>query len=555
MFRVTRTTGGESVTGRVYLLMTENGEVEPRLQRVGWGSVQPFFGVDVEHWGGGTSIDFDENVSGYPYATIRDVPAGRYLIQALMDVYTRYDRSDGHSVWLPRVEWEGRVFTKTPGNLYSTPQWVDFSPDEPPEIDLELSDVVPPVEVPGDTEWVKRFRIRSELLSEFWGRDMELGAVVLLPTGYEEHPERRYPVVYLQNHFSFDPAFSFPEHRNEEAQQLLIAQTNETNPEATSYHEQMGFVESPNDFYDAWTGPDFPRFIAVTFQHPNPWFDSSHAIDSANTGPFGRAIFDELIPAFENRYRTIREPWARVLTGGSTGGWTALALQVFHPDFFGGAWVMFPGWVDLRRFVLSDIYNDESVYVAQDHEERERDHRLPTQAWLPAERPFRRTVEGQVHVTFREMSRLESTVATRARSGLLLNPWLAMLGPVGDDGYPVPLWDQETGQIDREVAEYWRRNDLSDYLRTHWSEIGPSLVGKLHFGSGDMDNYYLNSALYLLEEFLESTDDPYYDGSFHYGRPKQGHYYVPWQHRELLRMMADHMRANAPEGADMEWLG
>ena len=555
MFRVTRPEASTEETGRVYLLMTRNGDVEPRLQRVGWGSIEPLLGVDAEDWDGAQPVSFDESVPCYPYATLADVPPGRYLVQAIMDVYTRYDRSDGHSVWLPRVEWEGRVFTKTPGNLFSEPRWVDFDPEAIPDEDFVLDGVVPPIEAPGDSEWVKRFRIRSELLSEFWGRDMELGAVVLLPAGYEDDPDRRYPVVYLQNHFSFDPAFSFPEHRDAEEQRRLVAQTNEITEEATSYHATMGFVESPEEFYRAWTGPDFPRVIAVTFQHPNPWFDSSHAIDSPNTGPFGRAIFEELIPAFEDRFRTIREPWARVLTGGSTGGWTSLALQVFHPEFFGGAWVIFPDSVDFRRMVLSDIYRDESVYLSHDHEERDRDHRLPSQVFLPAERPFRRTVEGQVHVTFRDMSRLESVIASRCRSGLQLHPNQAIFGPVGDDGYPVPLWEQETGRIDREVAEFWRRNDLSDYLKNHWSEIGPMLEGKLHFGSGDMDNYYLNTALYLLEDFLESTDDPYYGGSFHYGRPKQGHYYVPWQHGELVRIMADHMAANAPEGADLEWLG
>lgn len=555
MLRVTREAGDPLVTGRVYILMTSIGDVEPRLQRVGWGSIQPFFGLDIEEWTGDEPAVFDESVPGYPYPHLHDVPPGRYYVQAVMDIYDRYDRSDGHQVWLPRVEWEGRVFTKTPGNLFSEPQWVDTESETEPAIELVLDGIVPSIEIPGDSEWVRRVRIRSELLSEFWGRDMELGAVVLLPAGYDEHPDRRYPVVYLQNHFSFDAAFSFPEHRTEEERRQLIAQTNEITEEATSYHEQMGFVESPEAFYEAWTGPDFPRVIVVTFQHPNPWFDSSHAVDSPNTGPFGRAIFEELIPAFEERFRAIREPWARTLTGGSTGGWTSLALQIFHPDFFGGAWAIFPDSVDFQRMVLSDIYRDESVYLAQDHEERDRDHRLPSQSWLPAERPFRRTVEGQVHVTFRDMSRLESVVASRSRSGLQLHPWHAIFGPVGADGYPIPLWEESTGRIDRDVAEYWRRYDLTDYLRNHWAEIGSQLVGKLHFGSGDMDNYYLNTALYLLEDFLESTDDPYYAGTFHYGRPRQGHYYVPWQNRDLIRIMADHMAANATPGADMEWLG
>lgn len=543
----------QSVTGRVYVLMSNVGEPEPRLQRVGWGSVQPFFGLDVEAWDGVTPLQFDHTTPGYPYPSLREVPSGRYAVQALIDVYDRYDRSDGHSVWLPRIGWEGRVFTKTPGNYFSAPEWLDVLAGETTTLQLSAQQQIPPVEIPGDSEWVKRFRIRSSLLSAFWGRDIELGAVVLLPQGYEEHPERRYPVIYEQNHFSFDPPFSFPEPIDAEAQKRLTQQVNEITEEATGYHQQMGYVETPEEFYQSWTGPGFPRFIAVTFQHPTPWFDSSHAVDSANAGPYGRAIFEELIPEVERRFRIITEPWARTLTGGSTGGWTSLALQLFHPDFFGGAWVLFPDSVDFRRMVLSDIYRDESMFVSHDHEERERDHRLPSQAWLPAERPFRRTVEGQVHVTFRDMSRLESVVASKCRSGLQLQPWEAIFGPVGSDGYPVPLWDEQTGRIDPEVAECWKRYDLSLYLREHWSDIGRDLVGKLHFACGEMDNYYLNTALYLLEDFLESTDDPPYGGSFHYGRPKQGHYYVPWQHRELMRRMADHILANAPAGAETDW--
>ena len=244
-----------------------------------------------------------------------------------------------------------------------------------------------------------------------------------------------------------------------------------------------------------------------------------------------------------------------MLTGGSTGGWTSLALQVQYPKFFGGAYVLFPDPVDFQRFVLSDIYRDESVYTVQDHEDRDRDHRFPSQEWGPAERPFRRSVEGQPQVTMREMSRLESVIASRCRSGLQLQPWQAIFGPVGGDGYPQPLWDEEAGRIDRSVAEHMREQgyDLSERLRRSWSQIGQDLVGKLHFFCGEMDNYYLNVSLYLLEEFLESTTDPHYGGSFFYARPKQGHYWAPWTNTELTRILVEHMRARAPAGAELGW--
>lgn len=546
---------GGPVTGRVFVLFSDRVDPEPRLQRVGWGSVQPLFGVDVDGWEAGESLLFDSSVAGFPVRSLDDVAAARYALQALCDVYEWYERADGHSLWAPGVGWEGRVFTKAPGNLFSKPVVVDWDADDDGVIELVLDHVVPAVEFPEDSSWVRRFRIRSEVLSEFWGRDMEVGATVLLPAGYDEEPDRRYPVVYVQNHFSFEPAFSFPDLTDEAAQASRDQASNETQIEAQSYHEALGFTESPEEFFAVWSGTGFPRVLAVTFQHPNPWFDSSHAVNSENAGPFEGALTAELLPEVERRFRTIAEPWARVLTGGSTGGWTALSLQVRHPDVFAGCWCLYPDPIDLRRFVLSDVYRDENMFVVQDHEERGRDHRFPSQEWGPAERPFRRTIEGQVHVTMRQMDHLERTIATRSRSGLQLQPWHAIFGPVGEDGYPRELWDAD-GMIDRDVANHMRDRgfDLSHHIRSRWDEIGPDLVGKLFFFCGEMDNYYLNVPLYLLEEFLESAQ-PYYEGSFTYGRPKQGHYWVPWTNEQLIRDMAAHMERNAPPDADRAWLG
>jgi hypothetical protein len=310
--------------------------------------------------------------------------------------------------------------------------------------------------------------------------------------------------------------------------------------------------ETGYEFYQSWISDDFPRMIAVTFQHPTPYFDDSHAVNSANNGPYGDAVMNELIPLVEEEFRIIREPYARVLTGGSTGGWMALALQVYHPEFFGGTWPLYPDSIDFRRLVLTNLYEDENAFVARDHDVASRDHRLPGQTWPTAERPFRRSVEGQVMVTMREFNRLENVFASHSRSGLQLHPWWSVYGPVGEDGYPRPAWDPETGVIDREVAHYMRDNgyDLSHYIQTNWPTIGPDLVGKLHIAVGDMDNYYLNGAVYLLEDFLEGTKDPYYAGSFTYGRPKQGHFWQPWTHAELLRIMADHITRHAPAGED-----
>lgn len=531
------------VTGRVFVLFNRNLDSSPRLQRVGWGSVQPFFGMDVDAWAG-DPLAFDGSLVGHPGLRLDELPPGRYAVQALCDVYHWYERGDGHSLWAPGVGWEGRVFTKAPGNMFSATAVVDWTGDGSDDIELVLDETVPPVEFPEDSEWVRRFRIRSVHLSDFWGEDMYVGATVLLPRGYEEHSEKRYPVVYVQNHFSFEAPFGFPEGEEPAWDGVDDGSSNVIQLEAQSYHEQLGFTESPQEFHRMWTQGELPEFIAVTFQHPNPWFDSSHALNSANAGPFEDALVGELLPEVEERFRTIREPWARLLTGGSTGGWTALNLQVTHPRTFGGVWCVFPDPIDFRRMPLANIYEDENAFVVQDHEERDRDHRFPSQEWGPAERPFRRTIEGQVHVTMRQMDELERRIASKSRSGLQLQPWHAIYGPVGDDGYPVELWD-EHGTLNRDVAHYMRDcgYDLSYEIRTNWSTLAEHLTGKLFFFCGDMDNYYLNIPMYLLQEFLEQADPPY-EGSFTFGGPKQGHYWVPWTHKELLELMADHIEHN-----------
>jgi hypothetical protein len=227
-----------------------------------------------------------------------------------------------------------------------------------------------------------------------------------------------------------------------------------------------------------------------------------------------------------------------VLTGGSTGGWESLALQVYHPDFFGGTWTMYPDPVDFRRYQLIDIYRDTSAFL------------VPNAAPGAPERMMQMSPEGQPVATMRQISQMELASGTRGRSAAQIDVWNATYGPVGADGYPRQLWDLKTGTIDREVATYMREHgyDLRHYLETNWARIGPSLVGKLHLLTGDMDDFYLAPAVYLLEDFLESTRAPYYGGSFRYGRPMKGHGWQPMTNADLLREMADHIARRAPAG-------
>ena len=419
----------------------------------------------------------DEATLGYPLASLKDLPPGDYYVQALLNVYTEFHRADGHTIWAHMDQWEGQKFASSPGNLVSPVQRVHFDPSGANAIHLELSSVLPAVEVPSDTNGSSTSKIQSKLLTEFWGRPMYLGAVVLLPKDYDEHPEMFYPVDYEQDHFSLAPPYHF------QAEPVTPLDEQKVGHRAWVINMRRG---EGYRLYQDWTSDNFPRMLMVTFLHPTPYFDDSYAVNSANNGPYGDAIMSELIPYIETHFRIIRQPYARVLSGGSTGGWESLALQAYHPDFFGGAWVYYPDPVDFHRWQLTDIYSDQSAFSP------------PGSRWLNPERPFLRTAEGQVQVTARQQSQLEEVLGSHGRSGEQQDAWEAVYGPVGDDGYPVPLWNKSTGTIDHAVAEYMKVKgyDLTDYLRTHWAAIGPSLVGKLHFYCGDMDSFYLNLAVY-----------------------------------------------------------
>jgi len=493
----------EALSGRMFLAIADTDDPEPRLQVGRYGV--PVFGVDFEELGPDTPVVIDADTLGWPIMRLDDFPPGDYYVQAVLNKYTRFERADGHTVWMHMDQWEGQNWRRSPGNVISAVQRLRIDPATPETHRIEVTDIIPPIELPEDTRWVKRIKMQSDTLTEFWGQPIYFGATMLLPRGYDENPDASYPTVYQQGHFSLRAPFGF---------------------------------DGANEFSRAWMSDDFPRFIAVTIQHPTPYFDDSYAVNSANNGPYGDAIHQELIPEIERRFRTIPESWARVLTGGSTGGWESFALQVFYPDFYGGTWSFAPDPLDFRNVEGINVYEDTNAFYKQ-HEW----YRVPT-----ANTRFAPT--GEVRLTSRQRNTMELVNGTKGRSGQQLDIWSAVFGPLGDDGYFKPLFDKETGEVDAAVAEYWRDNyDLRHILETNWEEIGPQLVGKLHVIAGDMDNFYLNVGAYHMQEFLESSEDPYYEGSFTFGA-RGGHGWRPYSSTELLRIMADHIRGNAPPGAD-----
>ena len=498
---------GEAVSGRAYVIIAESDNREPRFQVSPYGV--PFFGEDIESLEPDKSMYIDAETFGYPLEGLEKLPPGDYFVQGFVNIYTEFKRADGHTLWIHQDQWEGQRWNRSPGNLYSDVLSVHIDPKEKTTVVLECDHRIPPVTVPPDTAYVKRVKFQSKILSDFWGQPMYLGAVALLPHGYQENPERSYPVNYMQGHFSLRPPYGFQEQEPEEG-----------NRRGGSGYE----------FFKFWTSDDCPRMLAVTLQHPCPYYDDSYAVNSPNVGPYGDAILQELIPYIEENFRVIQKPQARVLSGGSTGGWIALALQVFYPDFFGGTFSLCPDPVDFRHFQAVDIYKDTNAFY-KDFGWR----RVPT--------PSDRSTYGITFLTYEQRNHFELAVGTKTRSGDQIDIFEAAFGPIDPDGYVKPLFDKLTGEIDPTVAEYWKEHfDLRHVLERDWKELGPKLVGKLHIYTGDMDTYYLNNAVVLLERFLEKTKDPYYAGVVEYG-DGEPHCWGPYG-PDLIRLIGDYIRSN-----------
>jgi len=489
----------QPVTGRVYVALSRTSDARRTpIEQTGETGV-PLFGVDVADLAPGAAATIDASTFGYPVRSLADIPAGDYWAQPFVNVYTRLARADGHTVWLHMDQWEGQNWKRSPGNLYGEPVRIHVDPASTTPIRLVADKVIPPVVVPADSGNVRRIKIQSAILTKWWGHPIFLGAVVLLPKGYDAHPNVKYPIVYSEGHFSLRPP----------------------NVGATPY----------------WNADGTPRMIVATLQHPSPYYDDSYGVNSANNGPYGDAIMQELIPAVESTVRVIGQPWARLLTGGSTGGWISLAKQVMYPDFYGGTWSLCPDGVDFRYHQIVNVYADTNAYWLD-------------RGWMRIDRPTQRRPDGNVTAMMKDENWYELAVGTHSRSGGQWDIWEATYGPVGDDGYPRRIWNKETGVIDHDVAAYWKEHyDLRNILQTRWATLGPKVADKINVYVGDADSYYLNMGVHLLDDYLRSTTSPKWTGETVF-QPMAPHCWGPPM-PELMAKMSQHMQRTAPAGADL----
>lgn len=490
------------VVGRAFFIVARSNEEMPHLGTGVTGN--PLWGVDVRDYrAGDTAVVSDgaPSVSGYPFSTFDELLPGSYYVQAFLNVYTTFTRADGHVIEAHMNSGAFQSPFKAPGNAFSDVQQITIGDDGRLAVSLTIDHVIQPAQALADgevlqlgnfedTEWVKYVKIKSEKLSEFWGRDMYIGANVLLPPGYDEHPDADYPVLYMQGHSSgFTP--------------MPWAPNEWFRPGYEAEHVAVG--PQLDGFYEAWTVGNLPKVVIITIRDANPFFDTSYSVNTANVGPYGDAITEELMPFLEKEFQIVAAPWGRVLSGRSTGGWEAAAMMVFYPDLFAGSFPWAPDPIDFRKLMQINIYENENAF----YNELE---------WIRTPFPAQRETDGLVNYAVIDEHRYEQTVATKDRSGGQWAIWQALFSPVGEDGYPQPLWDAASGKIDPEVANYWRENwDLSYIIERDWATLGPRLAGKLHFAVGRRDNYYLEQSVFLTEERMKSLQSPYPGATFQYG--------------------------------------
>jgi Putative esterase. len=460
--------------GHILLLISNDPKDEPRFQIGGNVDSQQMFGVDVDQWVPGSVARVDAKTIGFPVRDLSDIPAGDYTVQAVLNIYETFHLGNGKTVKLPPDKGEGQHWQTKPGNLMSAPAKIHLDPAAGGVVKITLDKKIPPIEQQeaavdstldwykvtdvqhdDDNQWVKHVRIESPSLTKFWGRPTYVGAVILLPDGWAQHPDSRYPMIVYQDHYH--------RHFNGGTQFRSTPPNPKLKDGDADQQKEYAHQQSAYKFFQDWTSDRLPHVIIVQPQHPTPYFDDSYAVNSANQGPYGDAIQHELLPQIEKDFHAIPDGWAHATYGGSTGGWEALATQVFYPDDYNGAWVACPDVIDFRAYGPANIYQDKNAFY------------LHGEGLGTIDEPEERTTDGHVRSTMEMTNRYEYVLGTHDRSGEQWDIWEATFSPMGDDGYPKRIFDKLTGKIDPSVPEYWKQNyDLSAIMKRDWKTLAPN---------------------------------------------------------------------------------
>jgi S-formylglutathione hydrolase FrmB len=384
-----------------------------------------------------------------------DIAFPRPLSQAVAGNYRAQAVLDVHHSY----NYNGRA----PGDLLSVPEAVNLPFSASPTLTLaqvvqEPSD--PLAQRPDVISALKPLDFVSPLLTKFWGREIHMRGWVLLPPGYDGHPKDRYPTVYFTHGFG-----------------------------GTLQGLRARFAPV---LFDRMKQRKMAEMIWVLLDESSPTGTHEFA-DSVNNGPWGAALTTELIPRIESDYRMDACTSGRFLQGHSSGGWATLWLQTHYPTVFGGTWSTSPDPSDFHFFSALDLYAPHANF-----------YRSPDDTPNPIFRDH-----GQPRATMQQLAGLESVLGDY---GGQLASFEWVFSPRGADGRPRPLFNRLTGEIDPEVAAYWRRHyDIVEYLNTNWKTIGADLQGKIHLVVGTDDTFYLDGAAHSLELALNRLGgDPHF---------------------------------------------
>ncbi|HEX5154167.1 MAG TPA: alpha/beta hydrolase-fold protein [Parafilimonas sp.] len=458
-------------SGRIFIYLCTNNKIEPRFSinlqnRNESGMV---FAKDV-YWKIKEPLSISDNVVGFPLNSLSKIDSGNYFLQALYDADT---------------------LSFSTGNFYSLPLRVHINKTGKQIIKITLDKKIESPEI-ANSQYIRYVRIKSKLLSDFWHRPFYVQAGVLLPSDYDSLSAKKYPVRY-----HIGGGFE------------------------RFYQVEEWFADS--SFQQLWLSTESPKMLMVFLDSDAP-FGNSFQMNSENNGPFKDMLLTELIPFIEEKFHALATPESRFLDGGSDGGWVALALQIFNPDFFNGCWSFSPDPVNFKFFQLINIYSDKNAFINR----------------FGNENICSRTVYGEPMATERDLVDFENVLGrynTYITSSFAYGEFNAVYSPRGLNGLPKPIWDAHTGIIDTAVANCWKRWDLQLYLEKNWNTVGPKLQGKLHIWMGDMDTYYLNTSMRLFQDFLSKTENPKSDAQIVFGAMQTHNWEPPISGLEEMQQM------------------